>query len=148
MKITSNPRSGVAWLKRLTEGEYFEEKSKIAENLKRKLALQRQVAQDAQAIEATVTPPMSMPVSPSQTISNSIKTAEVRTDIQSKLHKLSLFFDSNPSVAQYGIDPISFIEWADAAQLSHDEIDMILGHPSVMKSPDIKTALLKKKASL
>ena len=129
------------WLHRLTEAQYLEEKRMEYANKQKVDAMRRQesmrVNSQAQNQQAEPLPHERTP---------QMRTANrIRPVIEAKLGKLSLRDDPNPENAMLAMTAIEFVQWVQAENLNHVEIDHMLGHPVVARDQSIRVALLEKK---
>jgi hypothetical protein len=79
--------------------------------------------------------------------------------VDSQLNKLDLFYkfeedtdpnkyiDPDKSKLQL-MTPILFIKWLISEKFNEGEIDYMLGHPRIMRNPDIRAALLQKRKGI
>lgn len=127
-------------LKRVTELEYYEA-MRQAVSQKKKVDIVRQ--QEILRLQNQQSPNQLYPHErPAMAAEKKIRPA-----IEAKLGKLNLIYDKEPENARLAMSAPEFISWVQNEQLTHAEIEHIMGHPAVNKQHDIRAALLEKKAS-
>lgn len=70
---------------------------------------------------------------------------EPRFSVKAKVDKLRMFFSTDPNIAQHGLTPYEFMEWAAVEKFEDGEIDYIV---SVVTDPEVRTFLYKRKSQL
>ena len=77
-----------------------------------------------------------------------IEQEQIRPVIASRLHKLSLSSNKDPEINSRGWSSVEFINWMMGESLSIEELDHLLGDPTVAKYHDIKAQIIQKKAMM